>query len=112
MKQIEKHYCDECEYTAKTISAVRSHKKIKHMSTQQLDGNITLNGENTKHMKDMDSSETDSDLESEAEKVEIICFRDLTEYREVLIVLESTEKCQECEYKNADMAELIVHIVN
>ena len=82
------------------------------MSIQQLNGNITLNDVNKKHMNDEESSDTDSDLESEAEKVEIICFRDLTEYREVLIVLESTEKCQECEYKNADMAELIVHIVN
>ena len=25
--------------------------------------------------------------------------------------MESTEQCEECRYKNADMAELIVHIV-
>ena len=57
------------------------------MRLQQLDGNITLNYENKQHVNDEDSSDTDSDLGSEATNDEISCFRDLTEDIEVLVVL-------------------------
>ena len=81
------------------------------MIIQQLDGNNTLKYKEEKHMKDNESSETDSDLESEEEQDELSCFRVQTVNSELMIILESTEKCKECQNRNADIAELIVHVM-
>ena len=62
-------------------------------------------------MKDNESFDTSSDLESEKEQDELSCFRELTEDSELMIILENTAKCEECQYRNADMAELTVHVV-
>ena len=77
LSQTKKHCCDECDYSAKMVSAVRNHKKKKHVSVQQLYGNTTLKDEKEQHMNEKESSDTDSDMESEAEQDELSCFREL-----------------------------------
>ena len=102
--------CDQCSYSSKNSSTLRNHKKKKHEDIQQLDANDTLEKEDAPESESSgDDSYSESDYDEETE--DFTCFRELTEDSEIMTILDSTEKCEECNYENADLAELIVHVV-
>ena len=55
-------------------------------------------------------SDSFSDSESESDVKLSNCFENITNDIERFYRLEAYEKCDQCDYKNADLAELVVHI--